>query len=72
MSSKPRQKHLNKVHIKQDGKYDFKPDKPWNKREVEKERSIFDNITMGDLMEGFNNRGNQKRFARHTFRQRME
>ena len=69
MTKKPRKKYLSKVHIKQDGKYDFKKDKPWK---PEKEPSIWDNLDMSDLMEGFNNRGNQKRFARHTYRQRME
>ena len=69
MTKKPRKNYLSKVHIKLDGKYDFKKDKPWK---PEKETSIWDNIDMGDLMEVFNNRGNQNRFARHTYRQRME
>ena len=73
MSTKPRQKHLQNVWIKQDGKYDTKKkSKPWKKRDQPEEAGIFDNVNMSDLMEGFHNRGTAKRFAKHTFRQRME
>ena len=72
MTKKPRQNYLSKVFIKQDGKYDFKRSKPWNKREQTDKVDMFANVTMSDLQHGMSNRGNSKRFARHKLRQRME
>ena len=69
MSKKPRNKYLQKIHVKQDGKYDFKKDKPWK---PEKEPSIWDNIDLSDLQHGFRNETHAKRFSKHQYRQRME
>lgn len=69
MTQKPRKKYLSKILVKQDGKYNVKKDKPWK---PEKEPSIWDNIDLKDVEEGFRNKTHAKRFSNHSYRQRME
>ena len=63
-------KNIGKGYVTIESQY--KPDKPWKKRTVEKERGIFDNVNMKDLQEGFTNKTHAKRFSNHSHRQRME
>ena len=68
MSEKPRQNHLGKAYIRIESKYvEKKKDKPWKK-----ERGTFDNVNIGDIMEGMTNRTNTEKFSRHKYRQYVE